>query len=77
VAGIDVGKGTGEHYSVVQILKITSYSPFKAEQVAVYQNNTIDVYNFSHLIYRLASYYNNAFVIVENNAEGASIVSNL
>lgn len=77
IIGNDVAKGTGEHYSTCQILKITSYKPFKAEQVAVYQDNYIDVYKFANLIYRLATYYNNAFVLVENNAEGASIVSEL
>ena len=72
----DVAKGTGEHYSTCQVLKIISTDPFKAEQVAVFQDNYTDVYEFSNILYRLAIYYNNGYVIVENNI-GDTVISEL
>lgn len=77
IIGVDIGKGTGQHDSVIQIFKVNSIDPFKIEQVAVYQNNLIDVYSFSDIIYKLAIFYNNAFILVENNAEGNTVVSKL
>lgn len=74
--GTDIAKGTGEHYSTCQILKITSTNPFKAEQVAVFQDNYTDVYQFSTIVYRLAIYYNNAHILVENNI-GDTVISQL
>lgn len=77
VIGNDVAKGTGKHYSTSQVLKIVSTNPLKLEQVAVYQNNFVDVYNFSTVINKLCYYYNNAWLMVENNADGAAVVSQL
>ena len=77
VMGTDIGKGTGEHYSTIQVSKILSISPFKAEQVAVYQDNHTDVYTFSDIVYKVAVYYNNAHIMVENNSEGSTVVSRL
>lgn len=77
VIGNDLGKGTGEHDSVSQVYKITSFSPFKAEQVAVWQDNYTDIYTFSNILYKLALYYNNAYLMVENNAEGSTVVSQI
>lgn len=76
VIGNDIAKGTGEHYSTCQVLKIKSTDPFKAEQVSVFQDNYTDVYTFSNIIYRLALYYNNAYVVVENNI-GDTVISQL
>lgn len=75
--GVDTAKGTGEHDSVVQVLKILSINPFKTEQVAVFQDNHTDVYVFSEIIFRTAIYYNNAHIMVENNAEGSTIVNKI
>jgi len=77
VIGTDVAKGTGQHYSVCQILKIISTNPLKLEQVAIFQDNATDVYKFSSIINKLCYYYNNAYLMVENNADGAAIVSQL
>jgi hypothetical protein len=77
VIGNDVAKGTGKHYSTCQILKIISTNPLKLEQVAVYQNNFVDVYNFSTIINKLCYYYNNAWLMVENNSDGAAVVNQL
>jgi len=77
ILGVDTGKGTGEHYSAVQILELVTLSPVKMRQVATYWNNMIDVYKFSELVNRLSYYYNNAYIMVENNAEGAVVVNRL
>lgn len=76
IIGTDIAKGTGEHYSTCQILKVLSSDPFKAEQVAVFQDNYTDVYTFSSIVHRLALYYNNAFIMVENNI-GDTVISQL
>jgi len=77
VCGVDVAKGTGEHYSTIQVLRIDSLKPVKMKQVATYKNNLIDVYRFSDLIDRLSKYYNNSYIMVENNAEGSAVVNRL
>jgi hypothetical protein len=75
--GTDQAKGTGEHFSTIQVLRIDNYNPFKAEQVAVFEDNYTDIYNFTQIIYRLSLYYNNAFIMCENNAEGAHVVNEI
>jgi hypothetical protein len=77
VMGVDVAKGTGENSSTIQILKILGLKPIKMEQVAVYESNMIDVYQFTEVVNRLSFYYKNAFIMCENNSEGAAIVSRL
>jgi len=77
VMGVDTAKGTGEHYSSCQVLRIDSYTPFKATQVANFNDNLTDIYDYGHIIYRLAVHYNNAHVVIENNSEGAHIVNTL
>ena len=77
IIGCDVAKGTGEHSSTMQILKVQSVKPVKCKQVAVFDSNKIDVYGFSDIINRTSYYYNNAYIMCENNAEGAAVVNRL
>jgi len=77
VLGVDPAKGTGENHSCIHVLKIESVVPIKMTQIAVFQDNMTDVYDFSDVIYRLAIYYNSAFIMVENNGEGAPVVNRL
>ncbi len=77
VVGGDVAKGTGNNYSSLQVLKIVSLKPIRLVQVATYNCNTVDVYKFSDIIFRVGKYYNNAIVMVENNAEGSAVVNRL
>ena len=77
IIGIDTAKGTGEHYSTIQVLKVTNFKPFKAIQVAVFQDNYTDIYEFSKIVYKTALYYNDAYVIVESNSEGSTVVGKL
>jgi len=77
VIGVDTAKGTGEHFSTIQVLKIMAIKPIMLKQVAVYESNEIDVYKFSDTVNRVAIYYNQAYIMAENNAEGAAVVSRL
>lgn len=77
VIGVDSGKGTGGDSSVIQVLKMKSMKPIAYEQVAVYQNNTVDIYMFTDIVHRISVYYNNAYIMVENNAEGSTVVNKL
>ena len=77
VLGVDTGKGTGEHFSSIQVLKVKSLDPVKFQQAAVYNYNFVDVYLFADIVDRMARYYNNAYIMIENNAEGSAVVSRL
>jgi hypothetical protein len=77
VMGVDVAKGTGENYSVIQVLKIESIKPVKMIQVAVFSDNMTDIYDFADIINRLSIFYKNAYIMVENNSEGAAVVRRL
>lgn len=77
VIGVDTAKGTGEHDSTIQVLKITSYTPFKAKQVAVFKDNYTDIYEFSNIVYRMALLYNKAHILLENNYDGSTVINKL
>lgn len=77
VAGVDTSKGTGEHYSTVQVLKMNALKPVDFEQVAVFEDNFTDVYSFAGIVNRISHYYNQAYLMVENNAEGINVVNEL
>lgn len=77
VCGVDVAKGTGEHYSTIQVFRIHAMNPVSMEQVAVFEDNETDVYEFSAIVDMVARKYNNAFIMCENNAEGAAVVGQL
>lgn len=77
VLGVDTAKGTGEHYSTIQVLRVDSTVPINLTQVAVYEANDIDVYKFAEVVNKICYFYNNAYIMVENNAEGSTVVSQL
>lgn len=77
VIGVDPAKGTGEHQSTIQILRINSTKPVDMTQVAVFEDNLTDIYEFSQIIHRLSIYYNNAYILCENNGEGSAVISQL
>lgn len=74
VCGVDSAKGTGGDYSVIQVLDISAY-PFR--QVAVYRNNEISTVKFGTKVYEIATKYNEAFVMCENNDIGQAVVDKL
>lgn len=71
---VDVGRGVGGDYSAFVIFDV-SVIPYKV--VATYRNNTIAPIAYPTVIYNVASYYNQAFVLVEVNDMGEGIVNTL
>ena len=74
VMTVDVSKGRGQDYSTFNIIDISS-RPFK--QVAVYRNNLISPLLFPNIIYKYATIYNNAWVVVESNDQGTLVCTGL
>jgi len=64
---VDVCQGRGQDYSTFTIFDV-SVQPFK--QVCVYRNNRISPILYPNVIYKWATSYNEAYVIVENNDQG-------
>lgn len=77
VLGVDVAKGTREHYSTIQVFRINSVKPVQMDQVCVFECNETDVYEFSGVVDRVARTYNNSYIMCENNSEGAAVVNQL
>ena len=77
VLGVDSAKGTGENFSVIQVLRIHGVAPVRMQQVAVWEDNYTDVYTFASAVNKMSYYYNNAYMMVENNGEGAPVVNRL
>ena len=71
---VDVSKGRGQDYSTFNLIDI-SVRPFA--QVAVYRNNTISPLLFPNIIYKYAKVYNDAYVVVESNDQGAVVCNGL
>ena len=71
---VDVAKGRGQDYSTFNVIDVTS-RPFK--QVAVYRCNSISPILFPDIIYKYATSYNNAYVIVESNDQGTLVTRGL
>lgn len=68
VMGVDTSRGLGSDYSVIQVLKILDER--KLEQVAIYRCNTIDCDSFANVCVGVSEYYNDAYMMVENNDIG-------
>jgi len=71
---VDVSKGRGQDYSTFTVIDIST-RPF--EQVAVYRNNSISPILFPNIIYKYATVYNNAYVVVESNDQGSVVCNGL
>ena len=71
---VDVSKGRGQDYSTFNVIDI-SQRPFK--QVAVYRCNTISPILYPNIIYKYATLYNEAYVIVESNDKGSLVTNGL
>jgi hypothetical protein len=74
VCTVDVAKGRGMDFSTFTMFDVT-VSPF--EQVAVYRNSMISPMLFPDIINKYAKAYNEALVIIENNAEGGMVATQL
>ena len=71
---VDVAKGRGQDYSTFNIID-TSCEPF--QQVATFRDNNISPLLFPDVIYKYAMSYNEAYVIVESNDQGAVVCNGL
>ena len=74
VVTVDVSQGRGFDFSTFSIFDV-SQRPFK--QVCTYRDNMISPMLFPDLINKYCSRYNEALVIIENNAEGSMVATQL
>ena len=71
---VDVSKGRGQDYSTFNIIDLST-RPF--QQVAVYRCNTISPLLFPNIIYKYATVYNQAYVVIESNDQGTLVCNGL
>ena len=71
---VDVAKGRGQDYSTFNIIDVST-KPFR--QVAVFRDNMISPLLFPDVIHKYAKTYNNAYVVIENNDQGAVVCNGL
>ena len=71
---VDVAKGRGQDYSTFNVIDV-SVKPFK--QVAVYRSTRISPILFPKIIYKWATVYNQAYVIIESNDAGQVVCNGL
>jgi len=74
ICTVDVSKGRGLDYSTFSIFDITT-TPF--EQVATYRDNMISPMLLPDMINKYVTPYNTPLVIIENNAEGGTVATQL
>lgn len=71
---VDVSKGRGQDYSTFNIIKMTDDG---FSQVCTYRNNLISPMLFPDIIVKMASLYNGAIVIIENNDAGQVVCNHV
>ena len=71
---VDVSRGKGLDYSTFTVIDVTSM-PYK--QVCTFRDNYIGPVDFSSIIYRVGTSYNQAFVLVEINDIGEQVSDTL
>lgn len=74
VMTVDVAKGRGQDYSTFTIIDITTDT---FEQVGTFRDNNISPMLLPDLIYKWANSYNEAYIIVESNDQGAVVCNGL
>jgi len=74
IAVVDVASGNGSDYSAISVIDISEY-PFRL--VCKYRNNEISTLIFPEVIYRVASTYNNAWVLIELNQDGGQVANDV
>ena len=73
IMGVDSASGNGGDYSVVQVLKLTT--EYEIEQVAVFHSNTMSYAMFAEVCIGISKYYNECFMLVENNDIGSNVAN--
>ena len=74
VMTVDVSKGRSQDYSTFTVIDVTA-KPF--EQVAVFRDNNISPMLLPDIIFKYANHYNEAYVVVESNDQGAVVCNGL
>ncbi|CDX03332.1 Terminase-like [Desulfitobacterium hafniense] len=69
--GVDTASGSGGDYSTMSVFDSNG------EQVAVFMDNKIPVYKFADVVYECGMYFNYAFLVVEKNSFGQSVIEKL
>lgn len=69
--GVDTASGSGGDNSTMSIFNSDG------EQVGVYADNKIPVYKFADVVYDAGMYFNYAFLVVEKNSFGQSVIEKL
>ena len=69
--GVDTASGSGGDYSTMSVFDSSG------EQVAVFMDNKLPVYKFSDVVYECGMYFNYAFLVVEKNSFGQSVIEKL
>src|SRR5210317_606634 len=67
---VDVSRGKGLDYSALQIIDITAM-PY--QQVCVYRESLVTPIEYTDVIHRMTTYYNNAHTLVEVNDIGGQV----
>ncbi|CAB4124367.1 large terminase protein [uncultured Caudovirales phage] len=70
VSSVDSSRGQGLDYSAFLVMDCT-VQPFRV--VAKYRNNTISPMLYPNVIVQTAKYYNEAYLLIENNDVGAQV----
>ena len=70
----DVGGGKGRDASTFMVIDITT-NHFNI--VATYQSDEISTHDYPNVIYNLALYYYEAFIVIENNGLGDGVANDL
>lgn len=72
--GVDVARGAGGDYSVIQVIDITEF-PYR--QVAVFRDNNTSHLIFPRIIAEVGRKYNDAYCLIEINDIGESVADSL
>lgn len=70
VLSADTARGTGQDSSAFTVIDVTQ-KPYKL--VAKYRNNVISPMLFPNAVYQVGKYYNDAYLLIENNDVGAQV----
>ena len=74
VMTVDVSKGRNQDYSTFTIIDVST-TPF--EQVCVFRDNNISPMLLPDIIYKYANTYNECYVVIESNDQGAVVCNGL
>lgn len=74
VVTVDVAEGVGGDYSVISVFNVTE-KPYR--HIAVFRSNEILPLALADMVFKIATEYNNAIVIVESNNSGVIVGQSL